>query len=73
MSLPATISVRVNDEAHTFDRDASVLSALQKLGLAERRGIAVAIDDTVVTRSQWEKRTLADGQRLLIIQATQGG
>lgn len=73
MSLPASISVRVNDEPRSFDRDVTVLGALKKLGLAERRGIAIAIDDTVVTRSQWETRTLAEGQRLLIIQATQGG
>lgn len=73
MSLPESISVRVNDELRTFDRDVTVLGALQKLGLAERRGIAVALDDTVVTSSNWATRTLTDGQRLLIIQATQGG
>ncbi|HEU5079949.1 MAG TPA: sulfur carrier protein ThiS [Opitutaceae bacterium] len=73
MSGSRNITVRINDQPRTFDSDVTVLGALRELGLAERRGIAVALDDAVVTRSQWETRTLSDGQRLLIIQATQGG
>jgi len=39
----------------------------------DRRGIAVAVNDQVVRRQQWAEKTVANGDRIEIIQATQGG
>jgi sulfur carrier protein len=72
-SVVASITVRVNDELRTFAAPITLLSALRELGVAERRGVAIAIDDEVVPRSAWPNRKLVDGSRLLVIQATQGG
>ena len=69
----AEISLRVNDELRTFSAPITLLGALRELGLSERRGIAVAINDVVVPRSVWPTRQLAEGERVLVIQATQGG
>ena len=46
---------------------------LGELGLAQRRGVAVAVNDAVVPRSAWQNHQLADNDRVLVIQATQGG
>jgi sulfur carrier protein len=46
---------------------------LSGLGLCAARGVAVAINDAVVPRSSWEDQRLAEGDQLLVIQATQGG
>lgn len=73
MSAAALITVRVNDEPRTFAARVTLQHALRELGLAERRGVAIAINDSVVPRSQWPVRELADGERVLVIQATQGG
>jgi thiamine biosynthesis protein ThiS len=35
--------------------------------------VAVAVNDAVVPRSGWLTRPLADGDQVLVIQATQGG
>ena len=67
------ITVRVNDDSRTFNAPLTLLVMLQALAMAERRGIAVAINDHVVPRSQWPVRSVAEGDRVLIIQATQGG
>ena len=67
------ITVRVNDVARTFAAPIRLLAALGELGLAERRGVAIAINDTVIPRSHWIERELNDGESLLVIQATQGG
>ena len=40
---------------------------------AERRGVAVAVDGEVVPRSAWDATTLADGQRVEVVGAIQGG
>ena len=72
-SVAAKITVRVNDEPRTFAAPVTLLDALRELGLAERRGVAIAINDNVVPRAQWPTRGLAEGERVLVIQATQGG
>ena len=46
---------------------------LVSLALAERRGLAVAVNDEVVPRGAWPKRALAEADHVLVIQATQGG
>ena len=39
----------------------------------EGRGVAVALDGEVVPRGRWDEQTLADGQRIEVVQAVQGG
>lgn len=72
-SVAAQITVYINDEARLFSASSTLLDALQELGLADRKGVAIAIDDSVVPRIHWRQRRLASGERVLVIQATQGG
>jgi sulfur carrier protein len=65
--------VFVNDKPRELSAPAPLAQLLEELGLRAPAGIAVAINDTVVPRSEWSHRALADGDRLLIIQAAQGG
>jgi len=67
-----TIHVRVNDAPRAFAGPLTLHEALQQIGVAERKGVAVAINDNVVPRREWSARSLNEGERLLIIQATQG-
>ena len=39
----------------------------------DRRGVAVAVDGEVVPRGQWDLIKLADGARVEVLQAVQGG
>jgi len=49
-------------------------AALAELGLRpEARGVAVAVDGEVVPRAEWESRALADGARVEVLTAMQGG
>ena len=49
----------------------SYLPLLASLGLSAGQGMA--IDHAVVPRSDWPTHLLADGDQVLVIQATQGG
>ncbi|MFQ3598856.1 MAG: sulfur carrier protein ThiS [Chloroherpetonaceae bacterium] len=40
---------------------------------SEQKGIAVAYNDEVVMKSQWNKLKVQEGDRLEIVRATQGG
>ncbi|MCA1689192.1 MAG: sulfur carrier protein ThiS [Actinobacteria bacterium] len=53
---------------------ATLAALLGELGLgAGARGVAVAVDGEVVPRSEWEARPLADGARVEVVGAIQGG
>lgn len=55
------------------DADTTVDALLRHLDIPTVRGVAVALNDSVVPRSQWAQTRIQDGDRLEIIQATQGG
>jgi len=46
---------------------------LDALGVEARRGMAVAVDATVVPKSEWSTTRVEDGARVEIVTAVQGG
>jgi sulfur carrier protein len=63
--------VTVNRQQVEVDEQTTVAALLESLGYPDR-GIAVAIDFSVVPRSSWDTR-LFDGARLEVVTAVQGG
>ena len=68
-----SITIRVNDELRALAGAATLTDLVRELGLAERKGVAIAVNNAVVPRPAWPTRPLADGDRVLVIRATQGG
>ena len=68
-----SLLLSVNDKPHHIASTATLLQLLDELALASTKGVAVAINDAVVSRLHWPLQRRADGDRVLIIQATQGG
>ncbi len=72
-----TIDLRVNGDAFTLPSDTSeqapLTRLLDELDLQNARGVAIAINDEVVSRSRWQTHTLHPDDRVEIIRATQGG
>jgi sulfur carrier protein len=65
--------VYVNDQPRPLDPSATLTTLLGQLGLADRPGVAVAVNQAVVPRADWQARALRDGDRVLVIHASQGG
>jgi sulfur carrier protein len=64
----------LNGEQHELGERASVRDAVRATGAAgEGRGVAVALDGEVVPRGRWDDVSLADGARVEVVQAVQGG
>lgn len=61
----------VNEEHVQVDEQTTVAALLESLGYPDR-GIAVALDQTVLPRSDWAT-TLSDGAQLEVVTAVQGG
>lgn len=65
--------VHVNDTPYVVTCGTGLLAILEELALAGRQGVAVAVNGTVVQRASWIDRELHAGDRVLVIQASQGG
>ena len=65
----------VNGAPNGLVRPGSTVRAmLDVLGLdGEARGVAVAVDGEVVSRTAWTTTALADGARVEVLNAVQGG
>jgi sulfur carrier protein len=69
------VIVQLNGEQRDELREgATVAEAVALAGVAaDARGVAVAVDRTVVPRSAWERTTLAPGAHVEVLTAIQGG
>ena len=65
------MKVTVNGEDVALDENATVSTMLDTMGFPEK-GIAVALDWSVLPRSEWDT-VLSDGARVEVVTAVQGG
>ncbi len=65
------MKVMVNDEELEVADDTTVSGLLERLGFPDR-GIAVAVNWSVLPRSQWDSAVPA-GARVEVVTAVQGG
>ena len=66
------MDVWINGTPRELDDGATVPDALGALGLPQA-GVAVAVDGEVVPRARWTGTVLADGARVEVLTAVQGG
>lgn len=68
------MTIWLNGEQRDLAAGTSLVAAVQATGAEPgMRGIAVAVDGEVVPRAEWDRTRLADGQRVEVVQAVQGG
>jgi sulfur carrier protein len=63
--------VLVNEKRVEVDEQTTIAALLESMGFPDR-GIAVALDWSVLPRSDWETE-LFDGARIEVLTAVQGG
>ena len=62
----------VNGEERELAPGMTVAALVEDMGMP-RRGVAVALDGEVVRRAEWDDRQVADGARVEVLTAMQGG
>lgn len=65
--------VFINDEKKELTTGISIAGMFKELGIADTKGLAVAIDSKVVLRQNWETTGLSEECKVLLIRATKGG
>ena len=65
--------ILVNEEGRELPEGSTLLTLLDALSLEDLRGWAVAVNEQVIPSDEMSLRKLMEGDRVLLIQATQGG
>ena len=65
--------IEFNGEPIETQEGLSLFQLLEQYELHERKGIAVAVDNNVVSRQLWNETQLNDGKKIVVFTAAQGG
>ena len=65
--------VSVNQQKIQMPESGSVADVLALLLVDGVDGVAIAVNETVIPRSEWAGYRLREGDRVFVIRATQGG
>ncbi len=63
----------VNEQLQQVPESCTIQGLLDTILPEQQKGVAVAINQTVVARTQWTTHQLIPTDKVLIIKATQGG
>lgn len=66
--------IELNGKPHELPEGATLADAAQAAGAVEEtRGVAVALDGAVAPRGEWSSTPLAEGSKVEVLAAIQGG
>ena len=64
--------IKVNNENQEISENTSIEQLVEELKISTN-GIAIAINNTVVKKSEWNSTIIKNNDDILIIKSTQGG
>lgn len=68
------MELKINQQIKTFDAETFSVQALLDLEIPNKQnGIAVAINNTIILKSNWTSYFIQEKDEIIIISATQGG
>jgi sulfur carrier protein len=67
------IEVSINQKNYFLPEAGTLADVLPLLEIPQADGIAIAVNEEVIPRSEWGKRELRPRDRVFVIRATQGG
>ena len=67
------MDITFNNSLQTIDAPASIQALLRQFVGDKQKGIAVAVNQAVVPRSEWDNHVVQAGDNVWVIRATQGG
>jgi len=67
------VEVFINQQKFQLPQNGRLSDVLPLLHIGQADGIAIAVNQVVVPRGEWEGYVLAGGDTIFVIRATQGG
>ncbi len=66
------VTIKINDVIQQYEEGTSLLEVISK-EVSFLEGIAVALNQEVITKKQWSGQILKDQDSILVVKASQGG
>jgi sulfur carrier protein len=66
------MEITVNNELKTISHNSLSSLIIDLLG-DKTKGVAIAVNQTIIPKSDWQKTSLQPNDSVLVIKATQGG
>ncbi|MCW3124113.1 MAG: thiS [Flavipsychrobacter sp.] len=67
------MNIYVNNKQQELPTQANVQDAIDVLNMPSVKGIAIAVNNAVVPKADWETYVLSENDKITLIKATQGG
>ncbi len=67
------MNITINAKPYKMEEASNLIAVLEKAKVINRFGIAIAVNNVVVPKTQWEKFVLKDKDNIIIINAISGG
>ena len=65
--------VYINDKESTVDRNYNISKLINFLKIENTNGVAIALNNEVISKANWDSIYLKENDNILVIKATQGG
>jgi len=69
----AMVEVSINREKFQLSPSGTLADILSLLQILQTDGIAIAVNEDVIPRNEWDRYTLKAQDKIFVIRATQGG
>ncbi len=67
------MEITINNQNYQLRETCSVEQLLSDMQVPNTRGIAIAVNQQIIPKSDWNTHTIQHGDQLTLIKATQGG
>jgi len=67
------MDILINNQKHTVNDNSSLQTIVNTELGDKQKGVAVAVNDNVIPKLNWENHIIKSNDHILIIKATQGG
>lgn len=67
------MKIIVNQNIQEYKEDTNLENVLEQNSMLDKSGIAVAVNEEIIPRSEWQKTILLDEDKIIIIGAVAGG
>lgn len=67
------MKIKVNEKEIECPDGCNITSLLELIEVDATKGIAIAMQNTVIPRTQWKETILKENDQLVVISATRGG
>ena len=67
------MDITINAEPHKIEDNFNLIDVLDKIHITNRFGMAIAVNNVVIAKTEWEKYIVKDNDNILIINAIFGG